>query len=281
MNKYHFVSGGAERYFISIMEAIRRRGIEPVPFSVNYQNTLPSPYQRYFIEPVVPGEAAKILHQHPSWAQKWRLFCRAVYNNLAFKAVTRIIEEQSPDVAYFLNFNNHISPSAIRACVRKGVPVIMRMSDFNLVCSSNMYYRGGHPCTDCKKGLYHAVIHRCVHGSYAKSLASVVAIRAHRLWRIYDQVSAFVCPSPFMKRELEELGIPPEKIRQINTFATPQRAGRPTWKRLIFYTAAGWLLTRASTWRSVLFPVSGINSQRSIFMCSAMSRMMIQNVSVR
>ena len=103
----------------------------------------------------------------------------------------------------------------------------MRMSDFNLVCSSNMYYRDGHPCTDCKKGLHNAVIHRCVHGSFTKSLASVLAISFHRIWKIYDQVSAFVCPSFFMKRELEELGIPPEKVHQINTFATPQQKGSP------------------------------------------------------
>ena len=227
VNKYHFVSGGAERYFLSIMEALKRRGIEPLSFSVNYSKTLPSPYQRYFIEPVVKGEAAKILYQHPSLWQKISLFMEAIYNARAAKAVTRMIEEQRPEVAYFLNFNNHISPSAISACVKKGVPVVMRMSDFNLVCSSNMYYRDGHSCTDCKKGLHNAVIHRCVHGSFTKSLASVLAINFHRMWKIYDRVSAFVCPSFFMKRELEELGMPPEKVHQINTFAAPQEKGSP------------------------------------------------------
>lgn len=227
VNKYHFVSGGAERYFLSIMEAMKGRGIEPLPFSVNYPKTLPSPYQQYFIEPIVKGGAAKILYQHPSLIQKMELFFEAAYNGRAAKAVSRMIKEQRPEIAYFLNFNNHISPSAISACVDHGVPVVMRMSDFNLVCSSNMYYRDGHPCTDCKRGLHHAVIHRCVHGSVTKSLASVLAISFHRMWRIYGRVSAFVCPSAFMKRELEELGIPPSKIHQINTYAVPQQKGDP------------------------------------------------------
>jgi len=230
VNKYHFVSGGAERYFLSIMEAMKRRGIEPLPFSVNYPQTLPSPYQHYFIEPVVKGEAAKILHQRPSWRQKIDLFREAVYNDRAAMAVTRMIEDERPEIAYFLNFNNHISPSAISACVKKGVPVVMRMSDFNLVCSSNMYYRDSHSCTDCKKGLHHAVMHRCVHGSFTKSLSSVLAMSFHRVWKIYDQVSAFVCPSNLMKRELEEFGIPSEKLHQINTFAAPQEKGIPDLK---------------------------------------------------
>lgn len=227
VNKYHFVSGGAERYFLSIMDAMKRRGIEPLPFSIHYPQTLPSPYQRYFIEPVIPGGAAKIQYQKPSWRQKIALFREAIYNARAAKAVTRMIEEQRPEIAYFLNFNTHISPSAIQACVQKGVPVVMRMSDFNLVCSANMYYRDGHPCTDCKKGLHHAVIHRCVHGSFTKSLANAIALSIHRKWGIYDEVSAFVCPSYFMKRELEELGIPPGKVHQINTFAVPQAKGSP------------------------------------------------------
>jgi glycosyltransferase involved in cell wall biosynthesis len=93
-----------------------------------------------------------------------------------------------------------------------------------------MYYRDNHSCTDCKKGLHHAVIHRCVHGSFAKSLSSVLAMSFHRMWKIYDRVSAFVCPSFLMAQELEEFGIPPEKIHQINTFAALQQKGTPDLK---------------------------------------------------
>ncbi|MFZ5802845.1 MAG: glycosyltransferase family 4 protein [Candidatus Omnitrophota bacterium] len=234
VNKYHFVSGGAERYFLSVMEAMKKRGIEPIPFSIRYPQTLPSPYERYFIEPVVRGSAAKIQNQRPSWRERWTLFREAVYNGRAARAVSRIIDEQAPEIAYFLNFNTHISPSAIEACVQKGVPVVMRMSDFNLVCSSNMYYRDGHPCMDCKKGLHHAVIHRCVHGSFMRSLANVMALTFHRRWKIYDRVSAFICPSLFMKGELEELGIPASKVHHLNTFAGIQEKGTPDLKEPYF-----------------------------------------------
>jgi hypothetical protein len=67
VNKYHFLSGGAERYFFEIMAALGRRGIEVLPFSVNYRQSLPTPFQRYFVEPVVQDDAAKIQHQHPTW----------------------------------------------------------------------------------------------------------------------------------------------------------------------------------------------------------------------
>lgn len=227
INKYHFVSGGAERYFLSLLEALPKRGIEPIPFSVNYPRTLPSPHQKYFIEPVIRGSEAKIIKQAPDWMETLSLAKQAIYNTQAHDAVRRICEDHKPDIAYLLNFNNHISPSVIDACSNSGVPVVMRMSDFNLVCASSMYYRDGHPCTDCKAGLHHAVIHRCVHGSLARSAVSVFAMSVHRWLKIYKKVSAFVAPSNFMKRELMELGFSESIIHQINTFAAPQAALPP------------------------------------------------------
>lgn len=231
VNKYHFLSGGAERYFFNIMEALRKQGIEVVPFSINYSRTVPTPYQKYFIEPVIKDAEAKIVNQNPSWSQKISLAKQVVYNTRAYDAVARVCKEEKPDVALFLNFNNHISPSAIDACYDSGVPCVMRMSDFNLVCSSNMYYRDNHPCMDCKRGLHHAVLNRCVHGSVTKSLVSTFALTYHRWMGIYKKVSAFVAPSHFMKKELEELGFPPEKVRQINTFAEPVGKTEPDRQR--------------------------------------------------
>jgi len=222
VNKYHFVSGGAERYFLSIMEVFRKWGIEPIPLSVNYARTLPTPYQKYFIEPIVQDGEAKMIAQNPTWKEKIKLAAQAIYSESAVSAIRRIYEEHKPDIAYFLNFNNHISPSAIDACAQLGIPVVMRMSDFNLVCASNMYYRDGHPCTDCKKGLHHAVLHRCVHDSAVRSFVAVFATAFHRWAGFYKKVSAFVTPTNFMKRELIELGFSEEHIHQINTFAEPQ-----------------------------------------------------------
>jgi len=227
VNKYHFISGGAERYFFSIMQAFRVRGIEPIPFSVNYARTLPTPYRKYFIEPVVKDGEAKIIAQTPGWKEQICIAGDVIYNTRAYDAVRRICREQRPEAAYLLNFNNHISPSVIDACRSEGIPVVMRMSDFNLVCASNMYYRDGHPCTDCKGGLHHAVIHRCVHGSLTRSALSVLAMSVHRALKIYQKVSAFVAPSDFMKRELIELGFSEKIIHQINTFAEPQAMLEP------------------------------------------------------
>jgi glycosyltransferase involved in cell wall biosynthesis len=98
----------------------------------------------------------------------------------------------------------------------------MRLSDFHLGCPANMYYRAGAPCTDCKRGLQHAVVHRCVHGSLARSALGALAIALHRRLRVYEKVAAFVTPTHFMARELRELGLPPTRIHQIETFAELQ-----------------------------------------------------------
>lgn len=230
-NKYHFISGGAERYFLSIMEALRKRGIEPIPLSVNYSRSLPTPYQKYFIEPVVKDGEAKILNQNPTLREKISLAKQVIYNERTAESVKWIDRDHKPNLAYLLNFINHISPSVIDACHDLEIPVVMRMSDFNLVCASNMYYRDNRPCTDCKKGLHHAILNRCVHGSLVRSMVSAFATSYHRWAGIYKKVSAFVAPTQFMKRELIELGFPEKIVHQINTFAKPQEKTNPDRER--------------------------------------------------
>lgn len=226
-NKYHFISGGAERYFLSVMDALKRRGVEAIPFSVRYPKTLSTPYEKYFIDPVIKGGEAKIQKQKPRAWESARLAARSVYNLEARDAVARICREERPDILYLLNINNHLSPSVIDAAHAFGIPVVMRMSDFNLVCASNMYFRGGKPCTDCKGGLHHAVINRCVHGSFVKSCVSALGTAWHRRSGVYQKVDAFVTPSLFMKRDLCEQGYPPRIIHQINTFVHPHGPGEP------------------------------------------------------
>lgn len=223
VNKYHFISGGAERYFMKVMDAMRERDIEPIPFSVNYEKTLPSPYQKYFLEPVLKGGAAKIQLAKPSWKDQITLAGNAIYNWEAKKAIRALARDHRPDLAYFLNFNNHISPSAIDACDELGIPVVMRMSDYNLTCAANMYYRDGHPCRDCKHGLHHALLNRCVHGSVPRSLVQVFANSLHRWMSVYKKVRAFIAPTEFMRQELLDLGFDPARVHQVDTFVKPCR----------------------------------------------------------
>lgn len=227
VNKYHFVSGGAERYFLSILDALKRRGMDAMPLSVDYSKSLETPYRKHFIPPVMAGGEAKIINQNPNLTDRVRLAARAIYNVPAKRCADDMIQRYRPDLMYLLNINNHISPSVIDACHARGVPVVMRLSDFNMICASNMFYRDRHPCRDCKQGLHHAVLHRCVHNSYVKSMAGVAANTLHRWMGIYKKVSAFVTPTVFMKNELVDMGIAPGRIHQIDTFVSPQKQAAP------------------------------------------------------
>ena len=231
VNKYHFISGGAESYFFSIMEALRKIGVEPIPFSVNYPRTVSTPYQGYFVEPVLRTGRAKIRDRDPAWKDRIALARNAIYNADAARLLRALIRDHRPDAAYILNINNHLSPSVIDACRQTGVPVVMRMSDFNLVCASSMYFRDGHPCTDCKSGPHHAVMHRCVHGSFSRTAVAVLANAFHRYSGIYRKVAAFVTPTDLMKHELIEMGFSERIIHRINTFVRPVGRSDPDTDR--------------------------------------------------
>jgi len=124
-----------------------------------------------------------------------------------------------PDIVYVLQCINKLSPSVIRAAKQMGVPVVYRLSDYQLMCPKFDFLRGSEVCEDCMhKGLGCAIRHRCVKGSWAASVVRVFAMRFQRLIRIYNDVDAFVTPSAFLRDKMIEAGFNADMIHHIPTF---------------------------------------------------------------
>lgn len=217
-NKYHFVNGGPERYLLGLTDYLKPLGHDIIPFSIAYDRNLPSDYQDYFLKPIGSGAQSKLYKIEGGLLTKLRIAARAVYSLEARRSLERLIVDTKPDLLYCLNIVNHMSPSVIDAAHKRGIPVVMRISDYNLVCANYIYLRSDEPCMECDQGYYHAVKHRCVYGSAAASLSRVAAMYAQKLIRIYDKVDAFITPSNFMRETLIRNGFPEKKIHHIHTF---------------------------------------------------------------
>ena len=223
VNKYYFISGGPERYMFTISAALERQGHNVFPLALKVNKNLHSEFSSYFIKSPYGEDAAMLGDANLNLLQKIKLAVTTIYSYRAKRAIKKIIKDKNIDIVYLLNFCNYITPSVIDGAKDLGVPVVMRLSDFNFICSSYHFMRDGSFCTKCKGGTLNAVRYRCVRGSFFQSLSRVLAINIHRLTGVYKKVDAFVCPSRLMKNELEQFGMSESKVNYIPSFVDTRK----------------------------------------------------------
>lgn len=159
---------------------------------------------------------------------KIRGFVSGIYCPGGVKAMRKAIKREKPDVVNVHNLFPFISPAALRECKKAGVPVIMTVHNFRLICPTGLFMRDNRPCELClEKGHeWGCVKYNCEH-SMLKSVGYAARNAVARLHRHYlDCVDRFACITDFQRRKLIEAGFPEEKIVVIPN--SIDLAGEPT-----------------------------------------------------
>ena len=211
--KYYF-QGGPERYMFKFMELARKNGAEVIPFSVNFPTNEKSAYQRFFVGKENAGGNYDAGNHSLSYLLEG--VYHEFHNREAAKKLKALIREVRPDLLYVL-IPGQLTPDIFRVAKEEGVPVILRISDFRLICGKYNLLRGGTPCQDCIHGDYRPMVkHRCVKGSKALSALRAASCAYHRKRRSYNRVDAVITPPEFTKKLLVESGFFPEEKVFVN-----------------------------------------------------------------
>lgn len=136
------------------------------------------------------------------------------------------LEREKPDVVNVHNLYPFISPAALRECKKAGVPVVMTIHNFRLMCPTGLFMRDNRPCEFClqRGNEWGCVRYNCEH-SLLKSLGYAARNAVARTRRHYlDCVDRFACITDFQRRKLTEAGFDPEKLVVIpNSVDVPER----------------------------------------------------------
>lgn len=127
----------------------------------------------------------------------------------------RALKRFKPDLVHVHNLYPFISPAALFPCRRAGVPVIMTVHNYRLVCPTGLFLRNNRPCEKClERGTeWFCTLHNC-EGSFVRSLGYTLRNIISRQTRSFlDCVTYFCCLTEFQRAKLIESGIPAEKIR--------------------------------------------------------------------
>ena len=147
-------------------------------------------------------------------------FTRMFYSFEAKQKMKKLLMDTKPDLVYIMQYHNKISPSIIDAARSLNVPVVHRISDFQYMCPNALFYNDKiGVCEDCLKGKrWNCVKYKCVLSSPVYSGIKMLAKWLHDMMKITQRIDAFVVPSEFTLKKLNEYGISQEKLNHIPTF---------------------------------------------------------------
>ena len=219
-NYHYFIHGGADRYFFNVKGVLEKEGHTVIPFAFDYDETLDTPYRKYFPEPITGRGPCLLSQLSLSTSAKIKAVFRMFHNSEVNRKYRMLMDAEKPDVVFSIFLADSMLPNILEISKKEyGVPVIYRLSDFHMFCASHLFHRDGEVCTVCLDGQWSAVKYGCVHSSKLASALRVLQMKHIRYRRWYDSIDVFVCPSKIMAKYLTESGISKQKVRHLPTFA--------------------------------------------------------------
>jgi len=210
VNQYYYPRGGADKYFLDLSRALENSGHEVAVFAMKHPKNLESKFSRYFV--------SRISFNNPSLKDKLKAPGRVLYSLEAKRKFTKLLNDFQPDIIHLHNIYHHLSPSILDAAKKKGIPVVMHLHDYKLICPNHMLFTKGKYCEECfKTKYYNCFKNNCVKNSDAASvLASLEMYLHHNILKIYEKnVDLFIAPSQFMKDTVVRFGQNEKKIEVV------------------------------------------------------------------
>jgi glycosyltransferase involved in cell wall biosynthesis len=234
VNKYHFLKGGAERYYLDLGEKLRSQGDRVICLSMRHPENLPGASEDRFLTEVDYRATATV-------SQRVRQAARSIYNREAEQAVRDIAQRNRPAAAHLHNIYHQLSPSVIRALDDEGIPIVQTLHDYKLICPGYLLLTEGSVCERCRGGRYYqAFLHRCLLESRAPSFVGMLEAYVHRWARTYEKVRTFICPSRFLLEKVASFGIARERLAHLPYFLPIERY-EPRGAGTSYYVFAGRL----------------------------------------
>ena len=218
VNKFLHPNGGSETYIFQLGEELQRRGHEVQYFGMEHAGRM-------------VGNRAECytadMDFHTGKLQKFVYPFKIIYSFEANRKMREVLRDMKPDVVHLNNINFQLTPSviyAVRSYERKAgrkVKLVYTAHDYQWVCPNHMMRipSTGKICFACREGYFGACTkNRCIHNSRVKSLLGTIEAKFYAIQKTYGKVDVIICPSEFMKRQLDSNPLLAEKTVMLRNF---------------------------------------------------------------
>jgi len=140
-----------------------------------------------------------------------------IYNASSAKTLQKKLALFKPDLIHVHNLFYKATPSILYEAKRHGIPVVMTLHNYRLVCPNAMFLRDHKVCVKCKNKTFPfpAIQHKCFKDSYLKSATLSASLFAHNVFGTWgNTVDKFIVLTPFAKKMITSsaLRVDPAKI---------------------------------------------------------------------
>jgi glycosyltransferase involved in cell wall biosynthesis len=152
--------------------------------------------------------------------QAVKAFFSGIYSGEARCAFAKELSRNRPDLVHVHNVFPLISPSVLPVCRQAGVPVVMTVHNYRLICPDGLHMTDGQVCQRCCGGREYWCVLRNCERSIFKSLGYALRNYVARRFRLFmDNVTLYAALTEFQKCRLIAAGLAEDRIVVIPNMA--------------------------------------------------------------
>lgn len=210
VNNYHYVRGGADKYFLDVVDLLRTNGVEAysyAPADIRDRQT------KTRVHSAVPSidtnsfSLSGVAHYH--------------YSLSHLRAIREAVRELKPDIVHLHLFHGQISSSIVRELARADVKVVQTLHDHKLFCPVGTALKNHLSCNECAQyGRHRAVVNRCHKRSFRRSALIASEDKLSSVLGYPDSmIDKFICVSEYLASSIQRAGrVDPSSLAVLPNF---------------------------------------------------------------
>ena len=175
INNCHYRRGGADVVYLNTSYLLEKNGNVVIHFSQYSDFNLPSKESDLFVDEIN-------FFKKSFFFKKFKSVIRFLYSFESKVKLLALLKRENPDIAHVHLYKGTLTPSILISLKKFGIPVILTLHDYGLLCPHNTFLDGKNIiCTRCIKGSpLNCFLHRCNRNSYLHSAVSAFEYVFHR-----------------------------------------------------------------------------------------------------
>lgn len=155
-----------------------------------------------------------------SLMNKIRAFFLGIYSPEGVRGLREVLQKERPDIVNVHNLYPLISPAALFECTKAGVPVVMTIHNFRLICPTGLFMRNGSACELCReeKNEWNCIRYNCEHSMVKSAGYALRNAYARKTGAYMKNVTHYACITEFQREKLISVGFDPDRISVIPNF---------------------------------------------------------------
>ncbi len=147
------------------------------------------------------------------WTKKTFSFFSGIYSHRSRREVHQMLRDFQPHLVQIQNLYPLISPSILSKIRSHSIPIVMRVSNYRLICPNGLFLSHGRLCEKCRSGKEYWCLLRNCENNFIKSFGYAIRSWVARKMRFYrDNVTYYYAQTKFQKQCLVDEGYPSKRI---------------------------------------------------------------------